>query len=151
VLPVFERLDDIRLKAVAQGNIANILGAQGQLDEALRIRRDEVLPVYERLGDVWSKAVAQGEIADILFAQGQHDEALRIWREEALPVYEQLGDARSLQAGLANYAQMLLSEPTPDRIEEARACLRRSQTIADRLALPFPDDFRELLAKLSAV
>ena len=40
--------------------------ARGELDEALRIRREEELPVYERLGDVRSRAVTMGQIADIL-------------------------------------------------------------------------------------
>ncbi len=77
------------------GKIADILQARGELDEALRIRREEQLPVYERLGDVRSKAVTMGKIADILQARGELDEALRIRREEQLPVYERLGDVRS--------------------------------------------------------
>ncbi|WP_165742383.1 CHAT domain-containing protein, partial [Candidatus Thiosymbion oneisti] len=48
-LPVYERLGDVRSKAVTQGQIADILQARGQLDEALRIRTQEQLPVYERL------------------------------------------------------------------------------------------------------
>ncbi|EGV27537.1 hypothetical protein ThidrDRAFT_4652, partial [Thiorhodococcus drewsii AZ1] len=52
--------------AIAQGGIADILHASGNLDEALRIRIAEQLPVYERLGDVHSKAVTMGRIADIL-------------------------------------------------------------------------------------
>jgi hypothetical protein len=59
-LPVYERLGDVRSKAVTQGNIADILQARGQLDEALRIRLEEELPVYERLGDVREKAVTHG-------------------------------------------------------------------------------------------
>jgi len=39
------------------GQIADILQARGEVDEALRIRREEELPVYERLGDVRSRAV----------------------------------------------------------------------------------------------
>ena len=38
-LPVYERLGDVRSKAVTMGKIADILQARGQLDEALRIRR----------------------------------------------------------------------------------------------------------------
>jgi CHAT domain/AAA ATPase domain len=38
--------------AVARGEIADILAGRGELDEALRIRREEQLPVYERLGEV---------------------------------------------------------------------------------------------------
>ena len=51
-LPVYERLGDVRERAVTLGKIADILQARGELDEALRIRREEELPVYERLGDV---------------------------------------------------------------------------------------------------
>ncbi|MGC8470153.1 MAG: hypothetical protein ACP5NI_09645, partial [Acetobacteraceae bacterium] len=43
---------DDRSRAVVSGRIADILQARGQLDEALRIRREEQLPVYDRLGDV---------------------------------------------------------------------------------------------------
>ena len=76
------------------GQIADILQARGQLDEALKIRTDEELPVYERLGDVRERAVTMGQIADILQARGQLDEALKIRNEEQLPVYERLGDVR---------------------------------------------------------
>ena len=82
----------MRSKAVTQGQIADILYARGQLDEALRIRTEEELPVYERLGDVRSKAVTQGKIADILFARGQLDEALAL-HDSRVTIYEGLGDA----------------------------------------------------------
>ena len=103
----FERLGDVRSKAVTQGQIADILQARGQLDEALRIRKEEELPVYERLGDVRSKAVTQGQIADILQARGQLDEALRIRKEEQLPVYERLGDVRSKAVTQGQIADIL--------------------------------------------
>ena len=67
----------------------------GDLDEALRIRRDEQLPVFEKLGDVRSRAVTLGKMADVYQARGDLDEALRIRRDEELPVYEKLGDVRS--------------------------------------------------------
>ncbi|MDS4026097.1 MAG: hypothetical protein RKO25_03765, partial [Candidatus Contendobacter sp.] len=68
--------------------LAGLLASIGELDEALRIRREEELPVYERLGDVRLRAVTLGYIADVLQARGELDEALRIRREEELPVYE---------------------------------------------------------------
>ena len=49
---VFGSLGDVRSRAVTMGQIADILQARGQLDEALKIRNEEELPVYERLGDV---------------------------------------------------------------------------------------------------
>ena len=95
-LPVYEKLGDVRSRAVTLGQIADVLQARGELDEALRIRREEQLPVYEKLGDVHSRAVTLGRIADVLQARGELDEALRMWREQ-LPVFERLQDARSLE------------------------------------------------------
>lgn len=45
------------------GQIADILQARGDLDDALRIRQHDQLPVYERLGDVREKAVTLANIA----------------------------------------------------------------------------------------
>jgi tetratricopeptide (TPR) repeat protein len=89
-----ERKDE-RSAALASGLQADILEMRGQLDEALRIRREESLPVFEKLGDVRERAIIQGRIADILEARGQHEESLRIRREESLLVFEKLGDVRS--------------------------------------------------------
>ncbi len=106
-LPVYERLGDVREKAITRGRIADILQARGNLDEALRIRTEEQLPVYERLGDVREKAVTMGKIADILHARGNLDEALRIRTEEEIPVYERLGDVRSKAVTMGQIADIL--------------------------------------------
>ncbi|MCK6519657.1 hypothetical protein L6R46_31935, partial [Myxococcota bacterium] len=117
----------------------------GQLDEALRIRREEVLPVYERLGDVHGKAVTLGQIADVHQARGQLDEALRIRREEELPVYERLGDVRSKAVTMGQIADVLeargqLDEalrirreevlPVYERLGDARAVLVGQNNLA---------------------
>ena len=115
-LPVYERLGDVRARAVAQGRIADILQARGELDKALRIRIEEELPVYERLGDVRARAVAQGRIADILQARGELDKALRIRIEEELPVYERLGDVRACAIAQARIADILAAR---GRLDEA--------------------------------
>ena len=107
VLPVYERLGDVRSKAVTMGQIADILQARGQLDEALRIRQDEELLVYEHLKDVREKAVTMGKIADILQARGQFDEALRIRQEDQLPVFERLGEVRSKAVTMGQIADIL--------------------------------------------
>lgn len=62
-LPVYERLGDVREKAVTMGKIADILEVRGDLDQALRIRQHDELPVHERLGDVRSKATTLAKIA----------------------------------------------------------------------------------------
>jgi tetratricopeptide (TPR) repeat protein len=74
---------------------ADIADQRGDLDEALRIRREVQLPVYERLGDMRETAVTWGKIADIAYDRGDLDEALRICRDVTLPVFKRLGDTRS--------------------------------------------------------
>ncbi len=133
--------------AMAMGQIADILAARGQLDEALRIRREEELPVYEQLGDVRSRAITQGKIADILAARGQLDEALRIRREESLPVYEQLGDVRSRAITQGRIADILAARGQLD--EALRIRREESLPVYEQLG-----DVRSLLvgrAKLAMV
>ena len=62
-LPVFERIGDVRSRAVTLGQIANILEARGQLDEALRIRTEEQLPVFERIGATRDLLVGRANLA----------------------------------------------------------------------------------------
>jgi hypothetical protein len=80
--------------ALMSGQIADILSAQGDLTEALRIRREDELPVYEKLGDIREKAVTQGKVAMILNDRGDLPEALRILKVEVLPVFAKLGAPR---------------------------------------------------------
>jgi hypothetical protein len=121
---------------VTRGQIADILQARGQLDEALRIRTEEQLPVYERLGDVRSAAVTRGKIADILAIRGQLDEALRIRTAEELPVYERLGDVHSLLICRAKIALTLLARGRADDREQANSLLCLALAAARHLRLP---------------
>ncbi|MEV0104102.1 tetratricopeptide repeat protein, partial [Nocardia sp. NPDC050789] len=94
VLPVFERLGDVRSEAATWGQLADLAEGRGEYGEAERIRRQVVLPVFERLGDVRSVAVAWGQLADLAELRGEYEEAERIRREDVLPVLERLGDVR---------------------------------------------------------
>ncbi len=105
---------DEREAAMAAGLLADVLQVRGDLDEALRIRREEELPVHERLGDVRTRAVTLGEIADALQARGELDEALRIWRDEELPVYEQLGDVWACAVTRGKIAGILIARGKVD-------------------------------------
>ncbi len=87
--------------------VAGILQARGELDEALRIRQQEILPICKRLGDVRSKAVTMGQIADILYRRGELDEALRIRQQEQLPIFEKLGDVREKAVTMGKIADIL--------------------------------------------
>jgi len=136
-LPVYERLGDVRERAVTLGKIADVFQARGQYDEALRIRQEEELPVYERLGDVRARAVTLGQIADVLQARGQYDEALRIRQEEQLPVYERLGDVRARAVTLRKIADVLIARGESDEglrllKEEAIPAVEKIGAIRDR-------------------
>ena len=133
---LFRSLGDVHSWAVTMGQVADIFQAGGELEEALRIRREEELPVYERLGAVRERAVTMGKVADILQARGELDEALRIRREEELPVYERLGDVRGLLVCRANLAQLYLRRRQPGDREMATSLLRLARTAAESLRLP---------------
>ncbi|QJW98435.1 protein kinase domain-containing protein [Frigoriglobus tundricola] len=122
-----------RDRAICRGMIADVLEQQGQVDEALRIRREEELPVYERLGLVRSKAVTMGKIADVLEQQGQVDEALRIRREEELPVYERLGLVREKAVTMGQIADVLEQQ---GQVDEALRIRREEELpVYERLGL----------------
>lgn len=90
-----------------QSRIADMLESRGELEEALRIRREEQMPVFERLGDVRSIAITHGKIAGVLQSRGELGEALRIYREELLPVFDRLDDARSRAITQSRIADIL--------------------------------------------
>ncbi|WP_416959602.1 CHAT domain-containing protein [Streptomyces sp. Agncl-13] len=104
---LFTDAGDTRSAAITWGKIADILQQRGEIDEALRIYREDTLPVYERIGDTRSTAVTWAKIADILQQRGEIDEALRIYREDTLPVYERIGDTRSTAVTWGRIADIL--------------------------------------------
>ena len=143
-LPVYEKLGDVRSRAVTMGKIADVLAARGDVDEALRIRREEQLPVYEKLGDVRSRAVTMGQIADVLAARGDLDEALRIRREEQLPVYEKLGNIRDRLVCWAKISINLLSRDADGDRAEADQMLKNALEDAIRLQIPEAETIRQI-------
>jgi len=78
----------VRERAVTMGKIADILQARGELDEALRIRREEELPIYERLGDVRELPVGRAKLAITLLKREATGD-----REEAIPLLHMALDA----------------------------------------------------------
>ncbi|MFD3600378.1 CHAT domain-containing protein [Streptomyces sp. NPDC058656] len=104
---LFTDAGDTRSVAITWGQIADIFEQRGEVDEALRIRREVELPVYERIGDTHAVAITWGQIADILQQRGEVDEALRIRHEVTLPVYERIGDTRSVAVTWGQIADIL--------------------------------------------
>lgn len=89
---MFERLGDARAQATTQGQIADILQARDELEEALRIRREEQMPFFERLGDVRSLLIGRAKLAMTLAKRGHPED-----RPEMLTLLRQaLADAERL-------------------------------------------------------
>jgi tetratricopeptide (TPR) repeat protein len=106
-LTKFTSAGEHQLAAFAWGQIAKIRQHTGDLDEALRIRRDEQLPIVDRVGDFRARAIILGSIADILKDRGDLDAALLILREEQLPVFDRLHDLRSRAVTMGAIADIL--------------------------------------------
>ncbi|MFD9067922.1 CHAT domain-containing protein, partial [Kitasatospora purpeofusca] len=121
---LFTHLGDARSAAVTWGQIADVLQQRGEVDEALRIRREIQLPTFERIGDTRSTAITWGKIADVLQQRGEVDEALRIRREIQLPEYQRIGDARSTAITWGQIADVLQQR---GEVEEALRIRREIQ------------------------
>ncbi|HMV06633.1 MAG TPA: hypothetical protein PKA30_13935, partial [Accumulibacter sp.] len=110
----FDASGNERDAAIARGGIADMLQARGELDAALRIRREEQLPVFQRLGDVHERAVTMGRIADILFERAELDEALAM-HEEYLRLAEALGDLVGIAHARYSRAQIRVARGDHER------------------------------------
>ncbi|MGF3024799.1 hypothetical protein ACQVP2_18495 [Methylobacterium aquaticum] len=91
--------------------MADILFARGDLDDALRIRREEELPVYERLGDLVGLCNVRFNLAQLRLAQGVTDQesAQDVMENlaEAYRLAEHLGHAEAIAAIGALFGQVL--------------------------------------------
>lgn len=127
---VYERLDDVRSKAITMGQIADILQARGQLDEALSLKETEALPVYERLGDVENFGITHWEIARIkmqMLARGADPGVVAEIADHLTQAYEMIcrvGRLEFIAAIGLDYAAVLAAR---GEVEEARAVLTRSR------------------------
>lgn len=81
------------------GRIADILQSRGDIDEALRILREELVPIFEQLGDVRERAIVMGKIAHKLVQKGDAA-AARLLQEKRLEVYRRLADVDGIGAAL---------------------------------------------------
>lgn len=110
--------------ALGWGIEANVRQALGQVDEALRIRREIALPLFERLGDLRSIAVMVGKNADIMELRGDLDQALRVRREEQLPILHRVGAMREWTVTQGRIADILLGR---GELDEALRIRREDQ------------------------
>ncbi|MEX1367867.1 MAG: hypothetical protein AB1Z98_32360 [Nannocystaceae bacterium] len=143
---VYEKLGDVREAAVTWGKVGDILYDRGELDEALRIRKEKQLPVYEKLGDVRSAAVTWGKVGDILAKQGHLGRAIATYDTEVLPAKEALGDRRELLVSRANLALHLLARNAEGDRRRAESLLRLALQDAEAMRLPEADTIRAIMS-----
>jgi len=107
LLPTAQTQNDEVAIALLKSCIADAEQASGNIDEAIRIRREDVLPAYKHVGEEREYAVTMGKIAGLLPVRGESASALAILRDDVLPVYERLGDKRERAATLQKIADIL--------------------------------------------
>lgn len=121
---------DAEARAPLAVELAMLLSGLGEVDEALRLLREDAVPVYERRGDLRNLAITRTYLADILKNRGQSDEALRIYESE-VPTYEELDDSRGLAVLYTNMAGVLRER---GQFHRAHELLReKSLVIAQRI------------------
>ena len=128
-LPVYEKLNDVRLRAVTMGQIADIYEIRGKLDEALRIQQEQ-LPVFEKLGDARDRAFTMGKIAGIYQRRGKLNEALRMYTE-SLAEMQRLQDVRSCAYLSYQIALVLTKKKRP--AEALEICQKQALPLSVRL------------------
>ncbi|MFC9261326.1 CHAT domain-containing protein [Streptomyces hydrogenans] len=133
---LFNDLGDTRSVAVTWGGIADLLERRGEVEEALRIRREVQLPAFEQAGDTREAAVTWGQIARALARRGEVEEAVEL-NLKRLEVNEQLGDIDGIAAASWDLAQIDLSrqdlqaaEPRLVRSFQLFVKLQRAEGIA---------------------
>ncbi len=104
-LSAFESLGDKDSRAVVLGDIARILTAKGDVDNALSLHK-EARDIFEAFGNQRSRAVTLGDIARILTAKGDVDAALAL-HTEARDIFEASGNQRSRAVALGDIARIL--------------------------------------------
>lgn len=95
-------------RAMLLDELAGLLFRLGELDEALRIRRDEELPVYEKLGDVRERAVAQAKLGQCLLQKGETAQARALWNSAVADLSRmRLPEAKTVQGWLTDLDRSL--------------------------------------------
>ena len=133
----FERLGDVRSRAVTMGKIADILQARGDLNEALRIHEEERWPVAEKLGDSDSMIHILINTARIRAAKGINDqetfERIRHDLSQAYTLAKKLTRLDAICAAAFDLGQLLASVGAEN---EAKPLLIEARDGFSRLGLP---------------
>jgi hypothetical protein len=129
-IAVYERLGDVRSRAVTLGEIAGILAGQGEIDEALKLHRENA-DTFGRLGDVRELLATQWSAAQIYLGQQDFERVAPLITE----AYQQACAINALD-GVAAIGATLGQLMVRDGQREAGLdVLRRSEAAFRRLKL----------------
>ena len=101
----FRQAGDRTNLSACLGNQAGILQAQGELDEAMRLHKEEER-ICRGLGNKHGLSISLGNQAGILQARGELDEAMRLHKEQER-ICRELGNVNGLAYSLVNQAVLL--------------------------------------------
>jgi tetratricopeptide (TPR) repeat protein len=142
-LSVFDRLGDVRSRAVTLGDIARIYTGKGDYGRALAMYQ-EVLSVFDNLGDVRSRAMTIGDIARMYRDQGDVDRALAMY-QEALTAFERLGDVSQESLWSLFMAFALYQRSSEGDLQSAIELMERSYGLAQQHRFPEADQIGLIL------
>ena len=116
-LPEFEQARSLveggRDRGIRLGDIARLLAARGELNEALKLD-EESLAIFEALGDMREEAITLSNTARLLVARGEVDQALKL-HQRRLAIFAALGDKRTRAIRLADSARLLAAKGEMDQ------------------------------------
>jgi tetratricopeptide (TPR) repeat protein/CHAT domain-containing protein len=101
---IYEKLGDVRSRAVTLGDIARLRAQAGDVEGALKLHA-EMLEMFEKLGDVRERAVTLGDIARLRAQAGDVEGPLKL-HAEMLEMFEKLGDVRERAVTLTDLARL---------------------------------------------
>ncbi len=139
-----------RALAACLHTLADIHRRRGQLDEALRIREQELAAQIERLEDRRLCAENLGEIATLRGDQGDFAAAAESLLAEVAPLYAALDDDRALALTYGEAARWLRRSGAPDRALRTlrEDALPRFEQLGDRSgAAACYDEIAEVLSE----
>lgn len=118
-----------RDQALAMSLRADVHQSQGRLDQALKIRENEIT-AYQNLRDVRSMVTARTKVVEILTSRSEYEKALEICRKELLPLADELQDD-DLKGGI--HSQMVTCLRVRGDYDEALEILRGQAVRLDDL------------------
>jgi hypothetical protein len=122
LVAVYERLGDVRARAVTLGDIARLRAQQGEVEEALRLHQER-LAVNRRLSNLEGQASAMWDIAQIELGQDNIGQAAPLI-VEAYQICDRINRLEGICIIGMTLGQLLIAN---DRRDQGLAVLRRSE------------------------